>query len=363
MNNLYETLEICLQEIEQGAEIETVLLRYPDMVDELRPILEASVNAKGMAVLAPSTEVVRRNRAKLLQHAAGMREAKAPLSSQRIWLASLRRVAVTLAVVAILFASGTGLVRAASTTLPGDNLYPVKRTWEDVLLLLTFNLQQRQALEIEHENERLDELNELFAEGRSTRVDFAGLVSLQNGTEWRVAGIPVVISAQTEMPDQPVVVGTAVRVIGVTGADGIVQAERVKLLPAGAKLPDVKDESENEQENNEGPNQQTEDNSGPGSEGETPEVELTQTPEAEADHSGSNSGSGSDLNSNDNAAIDNNSNDDNSNDSSVSNSNDNINQNDNSGADNGNNGGNSGSGSGDSSNDGGGNSGSGGSGD
>ena len=82
MNNLYETLEICLQDIEQGADIETVLFRYPDLADELRPILEASVNAKGMSVLAPSTEVVRRNRAKLLQHAAEMREAKVPSPSR-----------------------------------------------------------------------------------------------------------------------------------------------------------------------------------------------------------------------------------------------------------------------------------------
>ncbi|MGZ9221117.1 MAG: DUF5667 domain-containing protein, partial [Anaerolineales bacterium] len=156
MNNLYETLEICLQDIEQGADIETVLFRYPDLADELRPILEASVNAKGMAVLSPSTEVVRRNRAKLLQHAAGMREAKSQPASHRTWFASLRRVAVTLVVVAILFASGTGLVRAASTTLPGDNLYPVKRTWDDVLLLFALNGQQRAALEVEHENERLE---------------------------------------------------------------------------------------------------------------------------------------------------------------------------------------------------------------
>ena len=346
MNNLYETLEICLQDIEQGADIETVLFRYPDLADELRPILEASVNAKGMAVLAPSMEVVRRNRAKLLQHAAGMREAKAPSSSRRIWLAPLRRVAVALVVVAILFASGTGLVRAASTTLPGDNLYPVKRTWEDVLLLFTFNLQQRQALEIEHENERLDELNELFAEGRSAKVDFSGLVTLQNGTEWRVAGFPVVISAQTEMPDQPVVVGSAVRVIGVTGGDWIVLAERVKLLPPDAELPDVDHQPEIEKENNEGPNQQNEDNSGPGSEGETPEVEETKTPEIESENSGSNSGSGSDSNSNDNAGNDNNSNDDNSNDSSGSNSNDDSSQNGNSGGDNGNDGGSGGSGGG-----------------
>ena len=348
MNNLYEALEICLQDIEQGADIEIVLFRYPDLADELRPILEASVNAKSMAVLDPSAQMVRRNRAKVLQHAAEMRESKARSASRRIWSVSLRRVAVTLVVVAILFASGTGLVRAASTTLPGDNLYPVKRTWEDVLLLFTFNLQQREALEIEHENKRLDELNELFAEGRSEKVDFAGLVTLQNGDQWLVAGVPVVISAQTEMPDQPVAIGNAVRVTGVTGGDGIVLAERVKLLPPGAKLPDVDDKRENEEESNEGPNQQNEDNSGTGSEGESPQGEETKTPEIESENSGSNSGSGSDSNNNDNTSSGTSSNDENSNDGNIndSGSNNDNSHNDNSSEDNSNDGGSSGSGGG-----------------
>jgi hypothetical protein len=278
MNNLYEVLEICLQDIEQGADIETVLFHYPDLADELRPILEASVNARKMTVPAPSDEVVRRNRAKVLQHAAQMHETKVN-PARRIWFASLRRLAVTLAVLAVLFVSGTGLVRAASTTVPGDNLYPVKRTWEDVLVAFTFNGQQRDALEIEHENERLQELQELFAEGRSANVDFAGSVTSQNGNDWVVSTIPVIISGQTEIRDQGIGVGSAVRVKGQTRDNNVVLAERIELLPAGAKLPDLPDEPEIERENHEGSNQQNVDNSGSGSDGEVPTVEETKSPD------------------------------------------------------------------------------------
>ncbi len=295
MNKLYEALEICLQEIEQGADIDTVLFRYPDFADELRPILEASVGAKNMMASAPSIEVVRRNRAKVLQHAAQMRESKVR-SSRRVWFASLRRVVVTLAVVTALFVSGTGLVRAASTTIPGDNLYPVKRTWEDVLLLFTFNLKQKEALEIEHENERLYELHELFAEGRGADVDFAGQVTSQNGNEWVVSGIPVVISSQTKLRDQGIVVGSAVRVEGHTQDNGAVLAEKIELLPPDAKLPNLNDEKED----HEGEDQQKPDNSGTGSEDDKPKVEETQEPESDSEHKNSNdSRSGSDDNSND----------------------------------------------------------------
>ena len=91
MNKLYETLEVCLKEIKQGADMDTVLFRYPEFADELRPILEASVKAKGMAVSAPSDEVVRRNRAKLLQHASQKREQRSNPKSRRVWTVPLRR--------------------------------------------------------------------------------------------------------------------------------------------------------------------------------------------------------------------------------------------------------------------------------
>ena len=317
MNNLYEVLEICLQDIEQGADIDTVLFRYPELADELRPILEASANAKNLAIPAPSVEVVRRNRARVLQHAAQLREAKVK-PSRRIWFASLRRVAVTLVVVAALFISGTNLVRAASTTLPGDQLYPVKRTWEDVLLLFTFNSQQREALEVEHENERHHELRELFAEGRSEDVDFSGVVTRQDGNEWVVAGVPVVVSSQTELRDAPIVVGNAVRVKGETRGDGIVLAERIRLLDSDAKLPDLDDDHDDEDKDHEDENEQKDDNSGKGSGDDEPKVEETDEPDSdseqkdESSNSGSgssNSGSGSDNNDSSGSSNDNDSHD------------------------------------------------------
>lgn len=281
MNNLYDVLEVCLQEIESGADVDTVLFRYPEFEEELRPILETSVQARALAAPDPSDDVLRRNKAKVLQQAAQMRETRVQ-PARRLWSVHLRRVMVSLAVLAVLFVSSTSLVRAASSTLPGDNLYPVKRTWEDMLVLLTFNTQARQALEVEHENERLQELNELFAKGRAAEVEFAGTVTSQNGNLWLVSNIPVQISSQTELEAQAVRVGDAVRVEGITQADGTVLAEKVELLPAGIALPSVDDEQEDEigQETPEHVSEDADDNSNQGPDGQTPDADETPAPEA-----------------------------------------------------------------------------------
>ena len=281
--NVYDILETCLSEIEQGVDVDTVLFRHPEHADELRPILEASVKARAMAAAQPSADVVRRNRAKVMQRAAEMREVRVKPSSSRVWLASLRRLAVTLAVVMVLFVSGTGLVGASANTLPGDNLYPVKRTWEDVLVFFAFDPQQREVLEFEHENERLEELTELLAEGRSEQVGFSGYVTRQAGTEWRVSGITVSISSQTVLL-QPVTLGDAVQVDGVTQMDGTVLAERVSKLPADTQLPQGNDnDAEIEQENANGSDTEMEENSNSGNENESPVIEETSIPGMESE--------------------------------------------------------------------------------
>lgn len=292
MSEIYELLELCLQDIEKGTSLESVLSHHPEHAAELRPLLETAMKAIRVNVEDPSSEIIRRNRARVLQHAAELREAKAQRTSRRLWSVPLRRALVTLIVIGALFMSSTGLVRAASTTLPGDQLYPVKRTWEDVLVAFTFDNQSRNALQVEHENERLYELNELFVKGRSVQAEFSGLVTRQNGDLWLVAGIPVAISAQTDFSNQSFVVGSAVHVIGTTQKDGAVVAQKIELLPSGVPLPRVNDDDSSEIEHqNSGPsNQSGGDNSGSGSEGESSNVTVTQTPRPESE-SGSNSSS------------------------------------------------------------------------
>jgi hypothetical protein len=284
MTNLYDVLEICLNEIEHGADIDTVLFRYSEYADELRPILEASVKAREMTVPAPSQEIVRRNRAKVLQHVAQIREQKAAPSPRRLWSVPLRRALVTLMVIVVLFAGSTGLVRASSSTVPGDSLYPVKRTWEDVLVLLTFDPEKRDVLEFEHENERYEELHELLTEGRAEKVDFSGYVTRQYSDEWLVSGIRVRISPQTRVPDEPVNIGDAVRVKGLTQSGDSVLATEIKLLSDDSRLPaGNENETEFEEDNSGNSNEQNEEESGSKSGNETPKAEVTPTSTQETD--------------------------------------------------------------------------------
>jgi len=246
---LFDALETCLQALEQGETIDAALARFPALAADLRPILETSLHARTLGGLPLPEGIQHRGRARLLQRAAEMREAKR--APRRSWLVQFRPLAVALMLV-VFFLSGTGLVRASTTSLPGDNLYPVKRTWEDVRLLFTFEKVQRVNLEMEYETERLGEIGELLAEGRIEPISFSGYVTAQTDSQWTVSGIPVAITAQTVLSGEPVTVGTAVTVYGMTTLAGSVEAHSINTVPAGTPIPTPKPEDENEPDDDEG---------------------------------------------------------------------------------------------------------------
>lgn len=250
---LHEVLEDCLQAVEQGMEIEAALERHPDLAVKLRPLLEMTLRMQALAEGKVPAGAMRRGRVRLLQKAAEMRAAK---RTPRLTLLSLpRRLAFALVLSAVFLLSGTGLVRASSGAIPGDNLYSFKRTWEDLRLWLAFDPFQREVLEDEFENERLEEVGELLARGRTASITFVGIVTQQNGDVWLVAGIPVTINTGTQLPGEPVLQGAAVVVTGRTTPQGTVEAALIQLLPPGTSVPSgagEEQEREEEEEDDEG---------------------------------------------------------------------------------------------------------------
>jgi len=234
MNNIFDALEICLQELESGAELESVLARYPDLADELRPILKTSIAARNAAVPEPSPETVRRGRARVLQNATEMREAsiRKPHTTP-----ILRRLVLSFSLVVLLFfISSNGLLNASASSLPGERLYPVKRGWENVRLLFMLDPASRSALETQFYNERFSEVTSLLTRGQVAPVEFAG-VYLEVFGQVYVSGIQVIVSDATTLPSEPIKNGAAVLVLGNTTSVGTVQANSIQLLTTASNVP------------------------------------------------------------------------------------------------------------------------------
>jgi uncharacterized membrane protein YgcG len=232
-NDIYDILEACLQSIGHGAKIETLLAKYPQFADELRPLLKAALSARAMPLPSPSASGMRRGRAQFLQKAAGMREAKTAPRSRRSVIPMFQRLAISLGLTFALVFSGTGLVSASSTALPGENLYPVKRTWEDVRLLFVFNVDSRDALESQYDQERLHEATDLLAEGRPEEISFTGVAVEQNG-QFFISNLPVLMTPETKGKLEN---GATVMAVGRTNAQGYVVLATVETLPPGSMVP------------------------------------------------------------------------------------------------------------------------------
>ncbi len=234
MTELHDALENCLQAIERGATVEAALRRYPKLARELRPLLLAAVSARDAARLHVPLDVRRRGRSMLQQRAAELEESR--VSPRRI-IPFFPRLAITGIVAAALVLTSTGLVSASSASIPGDQLYPVKRTWESVQLLFVFNPQQHDLMESSFEQERLDEISELLGKRKAESITFSGILARQPNGGWAVSGIPVSMSGSTSLPSSSLVDGLPISISGTTRPDGMVEAQQIQVLQPGSSLP------------------------------------------------------------------------------------------------------------------------------
>jgi len=221
---LMNALENCLQALQNGETLDSALSRYPHLAADLRPLLLTAHAARTGNLSAVPQNAQTRVRARVLSTAGRLRGARAP----RTVPPALRTAFATLVVVLFVFLGGGGLVSAASSALPGEPLYVVKRSVESLQLSLVSDPQKKAVIEQELYDLRIEETDILLEEQRVEEVEFGGLVEAQTGNGWVVSGIPVIVTAQTEL-EGTVTLGVHVDVRGQTQADGSVLAERVRV--------------------------------------------------------------------------------------------------------------------------------------
>jgi Domain of unknown function (DUF5666)/Domain of unknown function (DUF5667) len=223
---LLDALESCLQRMEHGEPLDAVLTRYPILAAQLRPLLETAARARSATEESLPVTVLARHRSRGLNLAADLRQAQGRSPLRRH---SWRPALTVLAVIALLAMSSNGLLIASAHSIPGDTLYPLKRSVETTQLRLVTNPAEREALEHKFDERRVDETRSLLTDQRVEGVEFTGVVSSQSVNEWLVSEIHVVVTAHTEI-DGDIVVGDMVEVRGATNHTGGVDASRLALV-------------------------------------------------------------------------------------------------------------------------------------
>ena len=185
-----DALNDCLDLLSQGRTVEECLERYPDLSDELAPLLGLSIRTQMAAeTVAASPEAQRAGLGRITDAWTVMQERRHRRSPW--WL--LKRSWVLAAVAGLVLAfGGWTTAAAAQDSIPGDTLYPVKEAQERVLLLVVFTDGGRADLHARLAEARSVEATKLAAQGSGpVAVDKATLemeehmnecVSLMGGT-------------------------------------------------------------------------------------------------------------------------------------------------------------------------------------
>lgn len=221
---LFDALEDCLAALEQGAELNDVLARHPDLEADLRPVLEAAEKALEAAGFSVPSEAIQQSRTRLLGHAAQLR-GKRPTKR---WFGLPRAAVVALTAGFVILISTGGLLTASAQSLPGDTLYSMKRAVEKVSLTLTSGEKAKRSLQDEYNQRRIEETMALLKLGRSEMVTYEGVVNEKTADFWVVDDIRTLVMPNTNIVGQ-IDVGMGVEVTGEVQPGDWVEATTIRL--------------------------------------------------------------------------------------------------------------------------------------
>lgn len=172
---LAQALDRCLDRIQSGsATMEDCLRDYPELAEQLGPLMRTALQAESLLTPAGPTAAYRAaSEARLLnrlRHAQAVQRPapQQPRARPRRWRLAYAMAGLVLAVA--LVGSSVGVASAAAGSLPGDPLYGVKRGLEEASLALSVTSAGDTALLMEFAQRRLAEAQALIEAGRAQDV-------------------------------------------------------------------------------------------------------------------------------------------------------------------------------------------------
>lgn len=219
---LQDAFEVCIGALDTGVDLEQCLSLYPEFGQELREGLESYLLLKPLRKQTVPDEAQQRSRTRMLERAAELRKQG---KLRAVWWAPRFAIA-SLAVLLAFLVGSTGLFAASAQALPGDSLYTVKRTAENMSLSLAPNLEVKQSLQTAYGKRRLDETQSLLKQGREEDVEFSGVVSIVSDEIWKIDGLEVFVGPDTEVRGfiEP---GMEIEVKGVVRPQGWIEADSI----------------------------------------------------------------------------------------------------------------------------------------
>ena len=222
--SLTDLFEECLAELEAGLSIDEIIASRAAFSDDLRPLLETAGAARTLHPADLSRAAQHRGRTRLLVQAERLRREKPRRARTWNWPRLALQLSAVLVIIAI---SLTSLVAASAQSLPGDQLYSVKRVAEGAQLNAAGE-GGRDNFEDTLRERRIGEIEALLRLRRSAPVAFEGVLTEMTDTIWTIAGLETTVSDETALNGN-ILPGMYVEVHGRTTADGRLIADKVYL--------------------------------------------------------------------------------------------------------------------------------------
>ena len=160
-------LNECLERLITGQEtVEQCLQRYPEYSQELEPLLRTAALMNKAVDVKPSEDFRARAR---YQMQLKMAESKAPRRVTR----GVPRWAVAVCTVMLVFVLGGGTVLASEGSMPGNPLYLVKLTTENIQVKLAGSQEKKAELYVALANERVDEMTWMVNNNKTQGLEAA----------------------------------------------------------------------------------------------------------------------------------------------------------------------------------------------